>query len=74
MIDREKLIEAVNRCLKIELDSATTPLDAGFKTIGIDSLDVFNILVELESLTGKKVPDEDVEKLSTLRDMLNYFS
>ena len=74
MLSQEKLIEAINRCLELKLAPETTPLDVGFKTLGIDSLDVFNILIELEALTGKKVPDDDVEKLSTLRDILNYFS
>ena len=74
MLSHEKLIEVVNHCLQLELDLANTPLDAEFKTLGIDSLDVFNILVELEALTGKRVPDEDVEKIATLGDLLNYFS
>ncbi len=74
MLSREKLIETINGSLKIDLDPETTSLDAGFKTLGLDSLDVFSILVELELLTGRKVPDGDVEKISTLGDLLNYFS
>ena len=74
MLSLENLIGAVNRCLNLNLVPEATSLDAEFKSLGIDSLDVFNILIELESLTGKKVPDEDVEKLSTLGDLLNYFS
>ena len=74
MLSREKLIEVVNHCLSLELNPITTPMDVGFKNLGIDSLDIFNILVDLEALTGKRVPDEDVEKLSTLGDLLNYFS
>jgi acyl carrier protein len=74
MLTREKLVETVNGCLNLHLDPVTVPLHVGLKALGIDSLDVFNVLVALEALTEKKVPDEDVEKLSTLGDMLHYFS
>lgn len=74
MLSREQAIETINQALNLGLDPATTPIDVKFKSLGIDSLDVFNVLVELEELTGKKVPDEDVEKLSTIGDLLDYFS
>lgn len=74
MLNAEKVIEIFNRILNLSLDPATTSQDAGFKSFGIDSLDVFNVLVELESVTGRKVPDEDVEKLTTIRSLVGYFS
>jgi acyl carrier protein len=73
-MNAEKIIEAINRTLNLSLDPATTPQDDGFKSLGIDSLDFFNVLVELESVTGRNVPDEDVEKLTTIRSLVDYFS
>ena len=74
MITNEKVIETINNALNLNLDLETTPLDASFKSLGIDSLDVFTILVELEALTGCDAPYEDVDKLSTIRSLTDYFS
>lgn len=40
---------------------------------GVDSLDFFNLFIELEEITGKKVPDEDIEKLATIRSIIEYY-
>ena len=74
MLTPEKILQIINRILRLNLDLETTPLDAELKSLGIDSLDGFSLIVELEAMTGKKVPDEEVEKLSTIRELLNYFS
>ncbi len=74
MMNVEKVVEAINRTLNLSLDPVTTPQDDGFKSLGIDSLDFFNVLVELESMTGRNVPDEDVEKLTSIRSLVDYFS
>jgi acyl carrier protein len=41
---------------------------------GLDSLDIYNVLIELEEITDTKVPDEDVSRLKTIRSMLDYFN
>lgn len=74
MLNSEKAIEIINRSLRLNLDVVTTPLDAEFKSLGIDSLDIYNVLVELEALTGKHVPDKDVDSLTTIRSLVDYFS
>lgn len=70
----ETVIATINSVLGLQLSTTDTPLDNSLKSMGIDSLDVFNVLVELEALTGKKVPDEDVEKLNTVRRLADYFA
>ena len=47
--------------------------DAQFADLGLDSLDVFNILNDLEALSGIQIPDEDVEKVKTIDSILKYF-
>ena len=70
----QTVIQTINSVLGLSLSPTDTPLEASLKSLGIDSLDVFNVLVELEGVTGKKVPDEDVEKLSTIQRLADYFS
>ena len=45
-----------------------------FSAFGLDSMDLFNLLVELEVLTGIKVPDESVGKLNTIKAILDYYN
>jgi len=74
MITEQKIVEIINQTLELNLDPVSTPKDVPFKSLGIDSLDFYNVLVELENVTGKKVPDEDVESILTIQSISNYFS
>lgn len=73
MLKAEQLIEIMNQTLKLNLDPGTTPRDVAFKSLGIDSLDFFGVLTELENITGKNIADEDVDKLNTINSVVNYF-
>lgn len=48
--------------------------DDVFSENGLDSLDLFNLFVELENVTGETVPDDDVENLNSIQDILDYFN
>jgi acyl carrier protein len=75
MLTEQNVIEIINELdLGFKLDSDSTPADAPLKSLGVDSLDIYNILVELENKTGKAVPDSDVENLSTIKEIAAYFS
>mgnify|MGYP000359443671 FL=1 len=74
MITEEQVIEMINKTLEMNLDLKTTPRDETLKTLGIDSLDFYNVLVELEDLTSKKVLDEDLEKMLTINAITKYFN
>lgn len=69
----DKVISIINQTLNLNLDP-DTPTDVPLKSIGIDSLDFFNVLVGLENETGQSVPDDDVDKLTTISDVARYFS
>lgn len=58
----------------VTADISSLPVDGVFTENGLDSLDLFNLFVELEQSTGVQVPDEDVEKLNTIQDVLTYFN
>lgn len=38
--------------------------------LGADSLDVVELLMQLEDETGKTIPDEDVSKIKTVGDLV----
>ena len=75
MLTKEQIITIINKLeLGFQLDPKTTVPDATLKSLGIDSLDKFNLLLELEAATEKKVPDSDIEKLSSIQEIEKYFS
>lgn len=49
-------------------------LDKTFEEAGFDSLDMFNLFVELEQLTGHQVPDELIDELTSPAALIAYFS
>lgn len=40
---------------------------------GIDSMDFFNIILELQELLGKEIPDEDIDQVRTVASIQEYF-
>ena len=48
--------------------------DAKLKDNDIDSLDFFNIVLDLQTLSGiEEIPDEDIEQLDTINAIYKYF-
>lgn len=41
---------------------------------GIDSLDFFNLFLELEDVGGKKIPDEDIDKMNTIAAIIQFYA
>jgi acyl carrier protein len=74
MLSKTQIEEVMlNAGLAIELPSPV-PTDKRFTDLGMDSLDIYNVFVELEVLTGVQVPDSDVEGLQTIDSIYDYFS
>lgn len=40
--------------------------------LGADSLDLVELIMVLEEEFGKEIPDEDAEKMQTVKDALDY--
>jgi acyl carrier protein len=55
---------------KFEKDPAEITPEATFETLGIDSLDTFDIIFEAEEKFGIKVPNEEVA-IQTVQDVIN---
>lgn len=49
--------------------------DASFiDDLGADSLDIVELVMAIEKEFGIEIPDEDAEKISTVKDAINYIS
>ena len=42
--------------------------------LGADSLDLVELVMVLEEEFGKEIPDEDAEKIQTVKDAINYIN
>ncbi len=67
--------ELTQRILKVIADSQKLPpekvtIDSTFEELGIDSLDGVNILFALENEFNINIPDEGVQSLRTMRQMV----
>ncbi len=67
--------ELTRRILKVIADSQKLPpekvtIDSTFEELGIDSLDGVNILFALENEFNINIPDEGVQSLRTMRQMV----
>jgi acyl carrier protein len=57
----------------LEVDEAEVVMEASFADdFGADSLDFIELITAVEDTFGIEIPDEDAEKLQTVRDAVNY--
>lgn len=74
MLDTKILEDAISAAgITLEVD-VTKHLDAPFDEVGLDSLDAFNLFLELEAITGINVPDEKVDKITNFKEVLEAYS
>lgn len=66
-----RLKDIVSEQLAVEPDEVT--MDASFvDDLNADSLDLVELIMELEEKFGIQVPDEAAEKIVTVRDAVDY--
>jgi acyl carrier protein len=68
--------EIADRCIAIIAQTKTPPLenvtlDSSFDELGLDSLDKINASFEVEDLFSIQIPDESMNSLRTVRDMVD---
>ena len=67
----EKMKSIIAEQLNIEASEST--LESNFKDdLNADSLDLFEMVMALEDNYGVEIPSEDLEKLLTVGDVVNY--
>lgn len=67
----DKVVEIIARQLQIDtdvIDENTKIMD----DLGADSLDVIEMLMAMEESFGVTIPDEDIEDLITVSDVVAY--
>lgn len=66
----EKIKEIIVETLNI--DENTVLLDSEIKDLTVDSLEVYDILTSIEEEFDITVPEETVDEIKTVRDIVNY--
>lgn len=58
---------------QLGVDEEAVTLEASFiEDLEADSLDIVELMMELEEEFDIEIPDEDAEKISTVADAVNY--
>jgi len=58
---------------ELGVDADEVTLNARFvDDLGADSLDTVELIMRMEEEFGVEIPDEDAEKINTVRDAINY--
>ena len=68
--DIMKAIDSVDCGINASEIAPSKPLS----DVGIDSLDFFNVVLEIQSISGREIPDEDLDALKSIDDFVKYFS
>ncbi|MDE5802747.1 MAG: acyl carrier protein [Lachnospiraceae bacterium] len=67
----EKVIAIIEE--QLNLDGADITESTSFKDdLGADSLDLFELVMALEEEFGTEIPSEDLEKIVTVGDVIEY--
>ncbi len=67
----EKIKEIVAEQLNVDAETITE--ESSFKDdLGADSLDLFELVMALEDEYSVEIPSEDLEKILTVGDVINY--
>lgn len=65
----DKVISTLASVKKIPAE--TINIDTNLQDLGIDSLDVFTLLFELENAFNISIPDDDVRSIKSVKDIVD---
>ena len=74
-MDRDELLEKVKTVIIDQLgaDEDDVTEDAAFvDDLGADSLDIVELVMAFEEAFELEIPDEDAEKITTVKDAVEY--
>ncbi|WP_067865097.1 acyl carrier protein [Neptuniibacter marinus] len=73
MFDVEFVVDIINKSgssVEVKLDDQAKK----FSQIGLDSLDMFNVFIELQDATGKEFSDDIVENLVSISTIVEFLN
>ena len=76
-METEEISEKVKTVIveQLGIDEANVRMESSFlDDLGADSLDIVEFIMALEEEFGLEIPDEDVEKIVTVKDVVEYIS
>ncbi len=68
----QKIVNLVVTELKI--DPADVKVNVSFQDLGVDSLDMVQIIMKCEEQFGIEIPDEKAESFHTINDVVEYIN
>jgi acyl carrier protein len=72
MLSIDQIRATIKKACK-QIDVNSLEVDVAFRDQGLDSLDMFNIFLELEAVTGSSIPDAHIELLQSINSIQEYF-
>lgn len=68
----QKIVEIIVKELKI--DQNAVKVNVSFQDLGVDSLDMVQIIMKCEEQFGLEIPDETAETFHTVNDVVDYIN
>lgn len=74
MLNRDDIYKKVTEIIsqKLQIDSATIASNATLQDLGADSLDIVEIVMQIEDRLEVHIDDAQAETLHTVDDVVNY--
>lgn len=66
----DRIVTLITQELKVDRERVHEAVT--FQELGADSLDMVQIIMKLEETFGMEINDQDAEKMTTLRDIVDY--
>ena len=74
-MDREEILAKIQEITadRLGVDESDVTSDASFREdLEADSLDLVELIMELEEQFGMEIPDEEAEKITTVEEAVDY--
>jgi acyl carrier protein len=74
-LDREEILNKIQEitAYRLGVDESDVTPDASFREdLEADSLDLVELIMELEEQFGMEIPDEEAEKITTVEEAVDY--
>lgn len=65
------VVDTVKSILSKRIDISSLKEDDNLSTLGLDSLDLVEVMIEIEEELGVEFTSDEISNLTTLKDVLN---